>query len=105
MMAWLNLTTLLPSAVATVSECEEENAALPCTTCTLRALAKPDNPPVSFLITLSFQLRKSSKAISGLPIFTPKCDISSASVMTLAACNSALEGIQPTFKQTPPKVG
>ncbi len=31
--------------------------------------------------------------------------MSAASSMTLAACNSAFDGMHPTFKQTPPSMG
>ena len=105
MMAFLKAMIFVPSVVSTLSELDDVKAPLPCTTCTLRALAKPERPPVSFLMTLSFQPRSELRSISGLPSFTPKCDISSASVMTFAACSNALEGIQPTFRQTPPKLG
>ena len=102
MIAFLKPTTLAPSLVCTVIVLAEENAASPVTTCTLRALARPDKPPVSFLMMLSFQPRSASISISGADILTPKCAISSASVITLAACSKALEGMQPTFRQTPP---
>jgi len=35
----------------------------------------------------------------------PQAAMSAASSMTLAACNSAFEGMQPTFKHTPPSTG
>ena len=46
-----------------------------------------------------------STSTSGLANFTPKWPISSASEMTLAACSSAFDGMQPTLRQTPPSVG
>ena len=39
----------------------------------------------------------------GSPNTIPRVPIASASSMTLAACSSALEGMQPTFRQTPPR--
>src|ERR1700761_5535392 len=35
----------------------------------------------------------------------PFSDMSAASSMTLAACSRALDGMQPSFKQTPPSTG
>ncbi len=35
----------------------------------------------------------------------PQAAMSAASSITLAACSSALEGMQPTFKHTPPRTG
>ena len=81
------------------------NVPTPETTVTLRPLASPESPPVSFLTTLSFQPRSPSMSTSGFANFTPKCPISSASEITLAACSSAFDGMQPTFRQTPPSVG
>ena len=46
----------------------------------------------------------SRRSICGAPKATPRSAISSASSMTLAACSSALEGMQPTFRHTPPSV-
>ena len=57
------------------------------------------------LTTLSFQPRRPSTSTFGLANFTPKWPISSASEMTLAACSSAFDGMQPTLRQTPPSVG
>ena len=45
-----------------------------------------------------------SISIFGAPNVRPMCAPSSASVMILAACSSALEGMQPTFRHTPPSV-
>ena len=54
------------------------------------------------LLALVPQMGQSSV---GLPNSMPACDISSASVTTLAACSIALDGMQPTLRQTPPRVG
>ena len=54
--------------------------------------------------SLAFQWRIFSKLISGGPKETPCCAVSSASVMTLAVCKSALDGMQPTLRHTPPRV-
>ena len=42
---------------------------------------------------------------SSAPNLMPCTAIDSASSMTLAACSSALDGMQPTFRQTPPSCG
>ena len=73
-----------------------------CTTSTLRCFASTRSPPVSFLTTAPFQARSLSRSICGAPKAMPCAPISSASSMTLAACSSALEGMQPTFRHTPP---
>ena len=57
-------------------------------------------PTTSF----AFQWRIFSKSILGSPKVTPCSAVSSASVMTLAVCKSAFDGIQPTLRHTPPKV-
>ena len=60
---------------------------------------------VNFLTTLlDFQSRSFSKSISGVLNITPWVVVSSASVITFAVCSNALEGIQPTLRQTPPMV-
>src|SRR6201982_3265425 len=69
---------------------------------TLRCLASPASPPVSRPTTASFHVRSRSRSIEGGPNDTPFSLISRVSAITLAACNSALEGMQPTFRQTPP---
>ena len=74
----------------------------PRTTSTLRCFASTVSPPVSFATTEAFQSRSRARSILGSPKAIPRVAISSASSMTLAACNSALEGMQPTFRHTPP---
>ena len=60
---------------------------------------------VSLATTPSLNLRRPSRSILGLPNDSPRCAPSSASVITFAACSSALDGMQPTFRQTPPSAG
>jgi hypothetical protein len=43
--------------------------------------------------------------MAGSPNDSPWSAISFVSVMTLAACNSAFEGMQPTLRHTPPSDG
>ena len=54
--------------------------------------------------TSFFQARMWSMSIVGLPKEMPESPSSSASVSTLATCSSAFDGMQPTFRQTPPSV-
>ena len=75
---------------------------MPTTVDTLRCLASPVRPPVSRVTTPSFQSRSASSSMVGAAKLTPWPDISLVSAMTLAACSSALDGMQPTFRQTPP---
>src|SRR6478735_2155140 len=72
---------------------------------TLRCLASVARPPVSRPTTPSFQARSRPRSISGGPNETPFSLISRVSAITLAACKSALDGMQPTFRQTPPRAG
>src|SRR5580704_18031247 len=72
---------------------------------TLRCLASSARPPVSRPTTPSFQARSRSRSIEGGPNAMPFSLISLVSAMTLAACSSALDGMQPTLRQTPPRAG
>ena len=56
-----------PSAPSTVRTFGEANAPTPCTTSTLRCLARPTRPPVSCATTDSFHPRSPSRSISGSP--------------------------------------
>ena len=80
------------------------NLPMPRTTVTLRCLARPARPPVSFLTTPSFQPRSLSMSTCGAAKEIPCSPMSSLSAITLAACRRALEGMQPTLRQTPPRV-
>ena len=71
-------------------------------TSTLRRLASPTSPPVSLSTTDCFHSSSLGRSTLGLPNETPCVAISSVSAITRAACSSALEGMQPTLRQTPP---
>ena len=105
MMQWSNEIFLMPSLVAASIMLGEVNVPVPSTTVTLRPFAIEPRPLVSLLMTDSFQPRSLSMSTLALPKLMPLCSISSASVMTLAACSNALDGMQPTLRQTPPNVG
>ncbi len=94
-----------PSAVSTRSVFGEVNAPSPVTTVTLRWRARPVRPVVRRLTTESFQSRIAFRSMVGGPNDTPCAAIAAASSMTLATCSSALDGMQPTLRQTPPSVG
>ena len=99
------MVVILPSAAVTAIWFGAVNAPKPCTTVTSRCLAMALKPPVSLATTsLFFQSFKAAKSIFGLPKLTPCAAVSSASVMTFAVCNKAFDGMQPTFKHTPPSV-
>ena len=97
--------SVLPSARATSMTCGLANLPVPCTTSTLRCFASTDRPPTSLLTTLFFQSSSLGSSIFGAPNSTPCARISPTSSMTLAACSSAFEGMQPTLRQTPPSMG
>jgi hypothetical protein len=78
---------------------------VPGTTVTLRCRASVVRPPVSRRTTPSFQPRSLAASIFGAPKTTPCADIPAASSITRAACSSAFDGMQPTFRQTPPSCG
>ena len=78
------------------------NSPVPRTTWTLRCLASDSRPPVSLPTTPSFHARTLSTSIVGFSNVMPASPSSSASVSTFATCSSALDGMQPTFRQTPP---
>ncbi len=105
MMQWSNETVFFPSLPCTSRVCGDANRAVPSTTVTLRALARPASPLVSLATTPSFQARSLARSVLGLPNSTPNAPISSASAITRAACSSALDGMQPTLRHTPPSVG
>ena len=58
---------------STSSWLSEVNRPVPWTTVTLRALARPDRPPVSFLTTPSFQPRSASMSTVGAAKLMPWC--------------------------------
>ena len=80
------------------------NAPMPRTTVTLRILAMAVRPPVSLPTTLALCARSLSSSIFGLPKLTPSDSKWLTSSITAATCSSALDGMQPTFRQTPPSV-
>ena len=93
---------VVPSGPATETMFGEVNVPVPTTVCTLRCLARPARPPVSRVTTESFQPRSASRSIVGAGKDSPAWLISLVSAITFAACSSALEGMQPTLRHTPP---
>jgi hypothetical protein len=91
------------SSPSTSSECGPVKRPVPCTTRTLRPLAICASPPVSRSTVRCLKARTPSRSISGSPNFTPCSAASSPSAMTRATWSSALEGMQPTLRQTPPR--
>ena len=105
MIACSKLTVRVPFLPMTSSWLSETNLPTPSTTVTLRCLARPDRPAVRRLTTPSFQPRSLSTSIAGLANESPCADISCVSSITFAACSSALDGMQPTLRHTPPSIG
>ena len=93
---------VVPSGAATETMWSPVKVAVPTMVVTLRCLARPVRPPVRRVTTLSFQARSASRSMVGAGKASPAWVISLVSAMTLAACRRALEGMQPTLRQTPP---
>ena len=91
-----------PSGAVTLTMFGEVKVPVPTRVVTLRCLARPVRPPVSRVTTPSFQLRRASRSMVGVVKVSPAWLISLVSAMTLAAWSRALEGMQPTLRQTPP---
>ena len=104
MMHCPNPITCRPSGPSTCRWFGPTKRASPCTTRTLRCFAIPASPRVSFPTTPSFQARSGSSSMAGLPNTIPCSAMWAASSITRAACSSALDGMQPTLRQTPPSV-
>ena len=77
----------------------------PRTVVTLRVFAMPLRPPVSLPTTLALCARSLPRSIFGAPNSTPSAAKCAASSITAATCSSAFDGMQPTFRHTPPSVG
>ena len=77
---------------------------MPCTTSTLRALAIPPSPLVSLFTTPSLNARSLSRSMGGAAYEMPWPPSALTSSITDAVCRSALDGMQPTLRQTPPSV-
>lgn len=91
------------SATSTRSCLGEAKNPRPRIVVTWRCRANPARPPVSRRTTASFQDRSRSMSMSGAAKCSPCSIISCVSASTLAACSSALEGMHPTLRHTPPR--
>ena len=79
------------------------NFAVPCTTSTLRVLAMPAEAVGELLHGAVLERAHAVEVDLGLAEGDPRAGASSASASTSARCSSALEGMQPTLRQTPPR--
>ena len=103
MIAASNDTVLAaPSWPVTASMFGPVNVPVPTIVVTLRCFASPLRPPVSRPTTPSFQSRSASRSIVGAPNANPWAAISFVSAITFAAWSSALDGMQPMLRHTPP---
>ena len=105
MIACAKRTSSLPCPVSTANVCADTNSPRPVTTSTSRRLASAPRPSASCATPLSFQSRNASKSIRGGSNTTPRSRHSAASSIRPAACSKVLDGIQPTFRHTPPSRG
>ena len=87
------------------SVCGPTNLASPRSTSTLRCLASTASPLVSLVTTRFFQARSLLAIDRRRREHDAAADMSAASSITLAACKSAFDGMQPTFRHTPPSIG
>ena len=94
-----------PSGVATARTRGPSNRPIPCNTSILRRFARPASPPVRRWTTPSFQASSFAASTAGAAKSTPRTPSSAAAVIASAVLSSALEGMQPTLRQTPPRVG
>ena len=104
MMACSKDIVVLPPAPSISIIFAEINLPVPCTTSTLRCLAIAFRPVVNLLTILTAYCPTDFILTFDVPRSRPCSFNSLISDMTLAMCNSALEGIQPTLRQTPPSV-
>ncbi len=104
MIAYSKRISFTPSFVCTSSSFGETNVPTPSSVRTLRCFAIEARPPVSWPTTLPLKPRSLSMSIFGAPKLTPCAAIAAASSITAAACSSALDGMQPTLRQTPPRL-
>ncbi len=91
-----------PAAVCTSTWFGDASRAVPVTTSTLRCLASWLSPPDRRFTTASLCARSLAKSNSGAPNVTPCSASAAASPIVNATCKSALDGMQPTFRHTPP---
>jgi hypothetical protein len=96
-------TVVAPSGPSTRMTFGDVNVPVPRTTSTLRCLASPSRPFVRRATTDSFHERRPSRSISGAAKVMPWPLASSLSAITRATWSSALDGMHPTFRQTPPR--
>ena len=95
-----------PSSVLTVQVLASENSAQPLMTFTLAFFSRAATPPFSFLTMPFFHSTVFDRSTAGFEAVMPKVPPSAALATVsnlLAAWMMALEGMQPTFRQVPPK--
>ena len=95
-MSWVPAVPLTSSSLA------DTKRPVPVTVRTLRCFAMLDRPLTIWPTTLSLWPRSLSRSILGAPKLMPKSTACLASTSTSAACSRALDGMQPTLRQTPP---
>ena len=93
-----------PSFMATVTVCEASTVPRPSYTSTLLPFMRTPTPLVMRLTTLSLKataLRMSK--VGGCGKWIPRSSYDSMLCMISAMCNIALDGMQPTLRQVPPR--
>ncbi|MNJ59967.1 hypothetical protein D3C77_556740 [compost metagenome] len=84
-----------------------ENSAQPLTTLTLAFFSRAATPAFSFFTTPSFHATVLDRSMAGAEAVMPRAPSPDAALATVsylpAAWMMALEGMQPTFRQVPPR--
>ncbi len=93
-----------PAARSTTTWLASLKRPLPVTTVTLRIFAICARPPVSLPTTLFLCATSLAASTLGAPKSTPTAPKCATSSITAATCSIAFDGMQPTFRQTPPSV-
>ena len=104
MMAFSNRTVVVPLFDSIWRWWESRKVPFPVRHSTLRCFASDFRPLVSLPTTEFFHAESLIGAIFGVPKSIPWSFMACASSMTFAAWSKALEGMHPTFRQTPPRL-
>ena len=93
-----------PSGVSTAMTRGPSKRPVPCTTSTLRRFARPASPSVRRRRPV-LPLVEFPGVDGGGSEVHPRAAMSAAAAIVSAVLSRALEGMQPTLRQTPPRVG
>ena len=105
-MCFVSTSVTLPSPAVTATLPAPSTLPVPVITSTLFFFIRKATPSTLAFTVASLWASIASRFSFGLPTSTPSvASVWPASWKTAEACSSALDGIQPTFRQVPPSVG